>query len=349
MRIILDAMGGDLGCEPVVLGAAEARRTSDHSYILVGDETQLRAVFARTGLSEDGFTIMHAPEVVTMEDDPTRVVREKRQSSMAVGLTALKRGDGDVFISSCNTGALLTGATLLVGRVRGVRRATLGVQLPTKKNHGVVIIDTGANAECTPEYLEQFALMGSAYAETFGGIESPRVGLLSNGTEAHKGNTLVKQAHALLDVLGQKGLIHFIGNVEARELMSGDIDVVVCDGFTGNVLLKSIEGTASFMMSLIKKAFLANTMTKLGALLVKSQIGSLKKMMDYREIGATPILGISRPVFKAHGASDAVAWAGAIRSAAGYAGCGADLRIAEKLEARKGLDTDGTADSQTVD
>ncbi len=349
MRIILDAMGGDLGCEPVVLGAAEARRTAGYEYVLVGDETQLQEAFSKNGLAQDGFTIMHAPDVVTMEDDPTRVVREKRQSSMAVGLTALKRGEGDVFISSCNTGALLTGATLLVGRVRGVRRATLGVQLPTKKAHGVIIIDTGANAECTPEYLEQFALMGSAYAETFGGVRSPRVGLLSNGTEAHKGNSLVKQTHALLETLGNKGLICFCGNVEAREIMSGDVDVVVCDGFTGNVLLKSIEGTASFMMHLLKRAFLANTVTKLAALLVKSQITNLKKMMDYREIGATPILGISRPVFKAHGASDAVAWAGAIRSAAGYAGCGTEERIAEKMEALKGLGTDGNADSQTAD
>lgn len=349
MKIILDAMGGDLGCEPVVLGAVEARRTSGYEYVLVGDETQLREVFSKNGLAQDGFTILHAPDVVTMEDDPTRVVREKRQSSMALGLTALKKGEGDVFISSCNTGALLTGATLLVGRVRGVRRATLGVQMPTKKDHGVVVIDTGANAECTPEYLVQFALMGSAYAEAFGGIQNPRVGLLSNGTEAHKGNSLVKQTHALLEKLGNHGLIHFYGNIEAREVLSGDVDVVVCDGFTGNVLLKSIEGTASFIMSLLKKAFLANTMTKLAALLVKSQLGNLKKMLDYREVGATPILGISHPVFKAHGASDAVAWASAIRSAAGYAGCGADERIAEKMEALKGLGTDGNADSQSVD
>ena len=345
MRIILDAMGGDLGCEPVIVGAVEARRAAGHDYILVGDVEQLRAAFVRNKLSEDGFTLVHAPDIITMEDDPTRVVREKRQSSMAVGLMALKRGEGDVLISSCNTGALLTGATLLVGRVPGVRRATLGVQLPTKKEHGVIIIDTGANAECTPEYLEQFALIGSAYAETFGRVRNPRIGLLSNGTEAHKGNTLVKQTHALLEVMGQNGWIDFAGNIEAREVLSGDVDVVVCDGFAGNVLLKSIEGTASFMLSLLKHVFFANTMTKFAALLVKSQIESLKKKMDYREVGATPILGISRPVLKAHGASDAVAWAGAIRSAANYAGCGTEARIAEKMEILKGLKENGNGNS----
>lgn len=344
MRIILDAMGGDLGCEPVILGAVEARKTANAEYTLVGDESQLWDVFTKHNLSTDGFTIVHAPDVVTMEDDPTRVVREKRQSSMAVGLGALKREEGDVFVSACNTGALLTGATLLVGRVRGVRRATLGVKLPTKKGKGVVLIDTGANAECTVEYLQQFALIGSAYAETYVGVENPRVALLSNGTEEHKGTALVKETHKLLAAMGEAGIIRFVGNMEAREVLSGDADVVVCDGFSGNVLLKTIEGTASFLMSLIKGVFMSNLMTKIAALMVKSKIGELKSMLDYRSVGATPILGISHPVFKAHGASDAEAWASAIKSAMNYVNCGTAKRIEEKMEEFKGFDANGTAD-----
>ena len=342
MKILLDAMGGDLGCEPVVLGAVEAKKTVNAEFILVGDEQALDAVFEKHHLAKDGFTILHAPETVTMEDDPTRVVREKKQSSMVVGLTALKNGEGDVLLSSGNTGALLTGATVLVGRVRGVRRATLGVKFPTKKGGSVVIVDTGANAECTPEYLEQFALLGSAYAETCGGVKEARIGLLSNGTEEHKGNTLVKQTHVLLKTLGEKGLIRFAGNVEAREVFSGDVDVIVCDGFTGNVLLKTVEGTASFLMSLIKNMFLSSFATKLAALLVKPKLGGLKSMLDYRSVGATPILGIAKPVFKAHGASDQAAWASAIRSAQQYLDCGTDKRIGELMQKFREIEKDGT-------
>lgn len=341
MRFILDAMGGDLGCEPVILGASEVKKQMDINFTLVGDENAINDVFSRTGLSREGFSILNAPEVVTMEDDPTRVVREKRQSSMAVALGALKRREGDAVISSCNTGALLTGATLLVGRVNGVRRATLAVSLPTKKDTGVVIIDTGANAECTTEYLVQFALIGSAYSQTYTSVKNPRIGLLSNGTEEHKGTALVKQTHEELVKLGNAGIINFVGNVEARDVLSGDVDVVVCDGFTGNILLKSIEGTAGFIMSLIKQIFMSTVITKFAALLVKDKIGGLRKKMDYREVGATPILGIARPVFKAHGASDAVAWAGAIRSAANYVNFKTNEKIEEIMNEYKGISNNG--------
>ena len=349
MKFLLDCMSGDLGCEEVILGAAEARKTVDAQFILFGDEAQLKAAFSAHNLPMDGFEIRHAPEIVTMEDDPTRVVREKKQSSMVMGLNALKAGEGDVFLSTGNTGALLTGATVLVGRVRGVRRATLGTSMPTKTGGSVVVVDTGANAECTPEYLVQFALLGSAYVETMYGVKAPRIALLSNGTEEHKGNSLVKETHAELVKLDEKGLIRFVGNMEARELFSGDADVVVCDGFTGNVMLKTVEGTASFLMGLIKNIFLSNLVTKLAALLVKSKLGSLKAMMDYRSVGGTPILGIAKPVFKAHGASDATAWAGAIRSAAKYLDCGTAQRIAENIEKFKELEKDGDGNSANAD
>ena len=331
MRLILDAMGGDLGCEPVVLGAAESRKELDVDFTLAGDEKELKEVFSRHNLSMDGFTILHAPDVVTMEDDPTRVVREKRRSSMAVALEALKKGEGDAVVSSCNTGALLTGATLLVGRVRGVRRAAIGLIMPTKNDGHVIVVDTGANSDCTPEYLLQFALIGSAYSQSYLGVDNPKIALLSNGTEAHKGNALIKETHAELEKLGESGLINFVGNTEARDVMSGNFDVVVCDGFSGNILLKATEGAASFIISLLKEIFMSSILKKIAALMVKSKLEILKKKLDYREIGASPILGISKPVFKAHGASDASAWSGAIRTAYNYVNCGANELIAAKL------------------
>ena len=349
MKFLLDCMSGDLGCEEVILGAAEAKKTLDAEFVLFGDEAQIGAVFSAHNIPMDGFTIRHAPEIVTMEDDPTRVVRQKKESSMVMGLNALKAGEGDVFISTGNTGALLTGATLLVGRVRGVRRATIGTQMPTKTGGSVVVVDTGANAECTPEYLVQFALLGSAYVETIAGVRSPRIALLSNGTEEHKGNALVKQTHEELKKLDEKGLVHFVGNMEARDLFSDVADVIVCDGFTGNVMLKAVEGTASFVMSLIKNLFLSSFVTKIAALLVKSKLGSLKTMMDYRSVGGTPILGIAKPVFKAHGASDRAAWASAIRSAAKYVDCGTAKRISEIIEKFKETENDGNGDPAGVD
>lgn len=331
MRIILDVMSGDTGSTAAVLGAVMAHGHTGAEVTLVGEEQQIKDVFIKNAVSMDGMTILHAPQVITMEDDPVRAVREKRNSSMSIGLGALKRGEGDAFISSGNTGALLTGATLLVGRVPGVRRAALAVMLPSSGDHGALLIDCGANAECSSEYILQFALMGSAYMESAYHISNPRVCLISNGTEAHKGNPLTQEAHERLVSLNEAGRINFCGNIEGRDILWDKADVVVCDGFTGNVILKTIEGAGMLLMSKVREAMTATPSTKLAAAIIKPKLRPLKKMTDYRETGATPILGIAKPVFKAHGSSDAQAYASAIASAVDYCASGAGEKIAERI------------------
>jgi glycerol-3-phosphate acyltransferase PlsX len=234
---------------------------------------------------------------------------------MVVGLKMLADGQGDAFISAGSTGALLTGATLLVKRVKGIRRAAMGPCMPTKAGTKVVICDCGANAECTPEFLLQFALVGSLYSKKNLGIENPRVGLLNIGSEDSKGTKLQIETYPLLKKAGEKGIINFVGNVEARGVPLGEVDVVVCDGFSGNVLIKSIEGTAMFMGSFIKRIFKQNILTMLSALACKSGINALVKLLDYREIGGTQFLGIKKPVIKAHGSSDALAFRNAVNQA----------------------------------
>lgn len=317
MKIILDAMGGDLAPEAPVLGAIEAARAFGAEIVLVGRGEDILEVMSRHGISDlpDGVEIANADDVVDMHDDPASVIHKRKNSSMVIGLKMLAEGKGDAFVSAGSTGALLTGATLLVKRVRGIRRAAMAPAMPTKNGGKAVICDCGANAECTPEFLLQFGLVGSAYAKKVLGIETPRVGLLNIGTEDSKGTQLQKDAYALLQDAGNKGLIRFTGNVEARAVPLGEVDVVVCDGFSGNVLLKSIEGTAMFMGGLMKKLFKKNLATKLGYLLCKGGVGEMMKMLDYREIGGTQFLGIQKPVIKAHGASDALAFRNAVRQA----------------------------------
>lgn len=317
MKIILDAMGGDHAPEAPVLGAIEAVKAFPVEIVLVGRGEAILEVMSSHGISDlpDGVEIANADDVVDMHDDPAAVIHKRKNSSMVIGLKMLAEGKGDAFVSAGSTGALLTGATLLVKRVRGIRRAAMAPAMPTKTGGKVIICDCGANAECTPEFLLQFGLVGSAYAKKVLGIESPRVGLLNIGTEDSKGTQLQRDAYALLQDASNKGLIRFTGNVEARAVPLGEVDVVVCDGFSGNVLLKSIEGTAMFMGSMMKKIFKKNMFTKLGYLLCKGGVGKMMKMMDYREIGGTQFLGIQKPVIKAHGASDALAFRNAIGQA----------------------------------
>ena len=235
---------------------------------------------------------------------------------MMVALKMLADGEGDAVISAGSTGALLTGATLIVKRVPGIRRAAMGPVMPNKAGGKTVILDCGANAECTAEFLLQFGLVGSLYAKTNLGIENPKVGLLNIGTEDTKGTPLQKEAYALLKEAGEKGLINFVGNAEARDVPLGVVDVVVCDGFAGNVLLKSIEGTAMFMGSLMKhKIFKRSFLSKIGYLFCKPGVDEVMGMLDYRTIGGTQFLGIRKPVIKAHGASDALAFRNAVKQA----------------------------------
>ena len=268
MKIILDAMGGDFAPEAPVMGAIDAVKAYGAEVTLVGRGDEILNVLKKNGIENlpDGIEICHADDVVDMHDDPDQVIRRRKNSSMVVGLRMLAEGKGDAFVSAGSTGALLTGATLIVKRIRGIRRAAMAPSMPTKAGHKVTICDCGANAECTPEFLLQFGLVGSAYAKYTLGVENPRVGLLNIGTEDSKGTALQKAAYALLTDAGEKGLINFVGNVEARAVPLGEVDVVVCDGFSGNVMIKTIEGTAMFMGSMLKRMFKKNLGSKLGYL-----------------------------------------------------------------------------------
>ena len=317
MKIILDAMGGDHAPEAPVMGAIQAAKAYHAQITLVGRGQEILDILKKNGISDlpDGIQVANADDVVDMHDDPAEAVRKKKNSSMMVGLRMLSEGQGDAFVSAGSTGALLSGATLIVKRVKGVRRAAMGPAMPNKAGGKTIILDCGANAECTPEFLLQFGLIGSLYAKKYLGVADPKIGLLNIGTEDTKGTPLQKEAYALLKDAGDRGVVNFVGNVEARDVPLGAVDVVVCDGFAGNVLLKSIEGTAMFMGSLVKKIFKKNLFTGLGYLFCKSGVNDLKKMLDYREIGGTPFLGIKKPVIKAHGSSDALAFCNAVKQA----------------------------------
>ena len=317
MKIILDAMGGDLAPEAPVLGAIEAAKGFGSQITLVGKGEAILEVMKKHNIDNlpEGMEIANADDVVDMHDDPATVVRKRKNSSMMVGLRMLAEGQGDAFISAGSTGALLSGATLVVKRVKGIRRAAMGPAMPNKTGGKTVICDCGANAECTPEFLLQFGVVGSLFAKKSLGVENPKVGLLNIGTEDSKGTQLQKDAYSLLTQAHEQGLINFVGNVESRDVPLGAVDVVVCDGFAGNVLLKSIEGTAMFMGSLMSKMFKKNVLSKIAALLVMKDIKAFKKLLDYREIGGTQFLGIKKPVIKAHGSSDALAFRNAVRQA----------------------------------
>ena len=317
MKIIIDAMGGDNAPQAPVIGALQAAKDFGAQITLVGRGEEILSVMRSQGYNDlpEGIEIAHADEVVDMHDDPATVVRKRKNSSMMIGLKMLADGLGDAFVSAGSTGALLTGATLLVKRVKGIRRAAMGPTMPNKAGGKTVILDCGANAECTPEFLLQFGLVGSIYAKKCLGVENPKIGLLNIGTEDSKGTPLQKEAYALLKAAGDKGIINFVGNTEARDVPMGAVDVIVCDGFAGNVLLKSIEGTAMFMGSLVSGMFKKSIISKLSAALVMKDIKAFKKLLDYREIGGTPFLGIRKPVIKAHGSSDALAFRNAVRQA----------------------------------
>ena len=317
MKLIIDAMSGDNAPEALVSGCVMAAKEFGQEYVLVGKEDIIRDLLKKEKAEGLPITVRNAEEVVDMHDDPARVLRRKKDSSMAVAFRMLADGEGDALVSAGNTGAQLSGATLIVKRIRGIRRAALPTLLPTKTGK-VLLIDSGANVECTPEYLLQFSFMGSFYMQKVVGVANPRVGLINNGTEDSKGDPLRKEAYAMLKKAGDEGRINFVGNVEGNDIMLGGCDVAVTDGFTGNVVLKTIEGAAKFLGSGIKKVFLTSLRTKLGYLFVKPQLKGFMALMDSSEIGGAPFLGVSKPVFKAHGSSNARAIRSAIMQAIRY-------------------------------
>ena len=333
MKIIVAAMGGDNAPKAPVLGAIQANQEYGVDIILVGRGEEILKVMEESGIKAlpAGVEIAHADQVVEMCDNPATAFREKKDSSLTQGLNLLKNGEGDAFVSAGSTGALLAGATLVVKRIKGIRRAALAPVVPTG-NGGAVLIDCGANAECPPEYLLQFAYMGSYYAEHVLGRPEPKVGLLNIGAEPSKGTSLQTTVYPMLEEASKAGRINFVGNVEAREAVEGAVDVIVSDGYSGNIFLKTMEGTGLFMARELKKMFKKNLLTKLAAVLVSGGLRDFKKMMDAGEVGGTPLIGISKPVIKAHGSSDAFAIKNAIRQAQAFAASGIIEDITENID-----------------
>ena len=316
MKIIVDAMGGDHAPQEIVSGALQANKAYGYEIVLVGKEEEILA--AAGGNLPEGVSVRDAREVVEICDDPATAFKKKKDSSLTVGLTMLRDSEGDAFVSAGSTGALLSGATLVTKRIRGVRRACMAPVIPTAVGRAV-LCDCGANAECSVEYLTQFALLGSFYAKSALGLEKPRVGLLNIGAEPSKGDTLRQETWKALQEMNDKGMLCFVGNVEPKEAMFGGADVIVADGFAGNVMLKTMEAVGSFVGKELKVMFKANPLSMLAALMVKGGLGKFKAKMDPNKVGGTAILGISKPVIKAHGSSNAEAICNAIRQAAATA------------------------------
>ena len=340
MKVILDTMGSDNGAVEFVKGAILAAEACDAEFILVGQEDVLLPLIRENdteGKLNGRYSVINASEVVDMHDDPLKVMKEKPDSSMTVALKALANGDGDALVSAGNTGALLTEATLIVKRIRGIRRAALAPITPTAEGNAI-LIDSGANAECTPEYLYQFALMGSFYAKHSMGISSPKVGLLNNGAEDHKGDEMHREAYKLLTDAHNKNEINFVGNIEGRDGPLGKVDVIVADGFSGNIYLKTMEGIGLFFTRELKAIFMSSLVGKLSALLLKTAIGSFKKKVDYNNAGGAPLLGIRKPVIKSHGSSKAVAICNCILQAKQYAESGIVEEIGNSLKKEENSD-----------
>lgn len=316
MKIIVDAMGGDFAPLAPVKGALLAHERYGTEIILTGRTEDILRSVRECGREElpAGVEIVNAEQVVEICDDPSTAFKQKKDSSLTVSLNLLRDGQADGFVCAGSTGALLAGATLVVKRIRGLRRAALSPTIPTATGKAV-LIDCGANAECTVEYLLQFAYLGSYYAEKVLGVEHPRVGLLNIGAEESKGDELRRETYRKLKEAGAAGHLNFVGNVEAKEAMMGACDVIVSDGYSGNIMLKSIEGAGKLMAKELKAVLMKNAGTKLAALLLKSGLAGFKKMLDPNEVGGTALLGISKPVVKAHGSSNEVAFCNAIRQA----------------------------------
>ncbi len=338
MIIIVDAMGGDNAPEAQVKGALAAKKEFGCELLFVGEKAAVERILREEGEDPASYQIEHTDVVLHTDEDPFLVVKGKRDSSMGKALELLKEGKGDALVSSGNTGALLTGAQLITKRVRGVRRAALASVIPTRAG-GALLLDCGATADCNAEYLEQFALMGSLYAERVIKKKAPRVGLLNNGAEESKGDELRKETYARLKEDGEAGKINFAGNCEARDVTEGGFDVIVADGFTGNILMKGMEGMALYISGLMKDMFYRNAGTKLMGLLMKKEIGKLRASLDYKEVGGAPLIGIDHAVIKAHGSANAYAFRSAVHQAMDYVESGFIDTLKSEIPAGKEVRT----------
>lgn len=329
MKLAIDAMGGDHAPKAIVEGVKRfvAQYPNESMELfLVGDEVKI----ASYGFDDPRVTVVPASEIITGEDEPVRAVRRKKDSSLVVAAQLVKEGKADALVSAGNTGALMAASLFIIGRIPGIERPALSPTFPTYTGSGVVVLDVGANPDAKAEHLVDYAIMGSLYAEHVRGIKTPRVALLNIGTEAGKGNALTKEAFPLLE----QAPVHFVGNVEAREAMSGDVDVIVTEGFAGNILLKGVEGSSSMLMKMMKEQFTSDLVSKLAALILKPKLRRLKETLDYREHGGAGLFGINAPVIKAHGSSDALA----IMSALKQAKIMVDHDVVEKIKRAKAID-----------
>ena len=311
MKIILDLMGGDNAPLAPLDGAAQAVREYGVEIIGLGDEALIRKTAAEHSIPLDGIELVHCTENIEMCDEPARAVRQKKDSTIVVGLNMLKEGRGDAFVSAGSTGALHVGTSLIVRALRGIKRPALATMIPAQ-NKAYLLLDCGANVECRVDMLEAFAVMGTCYMKRVEGIQDPSCALVNNGAEESKGTPLLRETHQKLKTTPG---IRFVGNIEPRDIPAGNVDVVVCDGFTGNVVLKLTEGMAKMIMGMVKGAFLSSATGKLAGLMMKGKVAELKKQMDSEEYGGAPFLGARQPVIKAHGSSKAKAIKNAIRQA----------------------------------
>ena len=310
MKIIVDAFGGDTAPLEIIKGTMLAVDEYGINAVLVGNEKKINSCIKENNIKVKNTDIVNADDTITMRDDARAVLKEKSQSSMAVGFKLLNDGAGDAFVSAGNTGAITVGSTFITKRIKGIKRPAIASVMPSVKKP-ILLMDCGANNECRPEFLYQFGLMGSLYMKHILKYEAPTVALANIGTEETKGTPVIKEAYALM----KSAPYHFIGNIEGRQIPFGDADVVVADGFTGNIILKMYEGTAKALMGCIKDAFMKNTISKLAYLGVKSGIDDLKKQFNYKEYGGAVMLGVRKPVIKAHGSSDAKTFKNAIKQA----------------------------------
>ncbi len=313
MKIAVDAFGGDNAPLEIIKGARMAADEYGVTPVLVGDEETIKKCAGDNGISLAGMEIKHAPDVITMHDEPTSILRAKKDCSMAVAFRALAEKETDAFVSAGSTGAVVVGGTLIVKRIKGIKRVALASMIPGLKQP-FLMLDIGANADTRPEMLAQYGVMASVYLKSVEGRENPEIGLLNIGTEDTKGDELRLAAYDML----KNAPINFVGNIESREIMKGECDAVITDGFTGNIALKLIEGVTSSFFKLLKGAFYKNLKTKLAALSLKSSLYDIKKKADYEEVGGAPLLGCSAPVIKAHGSSHALAIKNAIHQAILY-------------------------------
>jgi len=325
MKIGFDAMGGDLAPVETIQGAILSLDDFEGEIILYGDEQKIISELAKYKFDTNRINIVHTTEVINNDDKPVKAIKSKGDSSMVVGLKALRKGEIDAFVSAGNTGALLAGALFKVGRIKGISRPALCTIYPTVGKPSV-LVDAGANAECKPRNLVEFAYMGSIYAERVLGLQNPKVALANIGAEETKGTPLYIETHALL----KETELNFVGNVEGRDIPTGTVDVIVADGFTGNIILKLTEGVASMLMSGIKGAILASVKGKLGGILIKNNLNIFKKKIDYTEYGGAPLLGINGLVVKAHGSSNAKAFKNAIK----YAQIGVSTQLVNEIKER---------------